>query len=490
MDSNTENFVTNVQNDMRGDAGIGNNEQQIEQITWILFLKVYFNREQHWILEEDNYQSIIPAKYQWDNWAKPTKDSWPELIKFVNNDLIPHLKNIPIHSQTPARQAIVHDVFTGVNNHMQNGVLLRKVINDVDALHLDTGNGNDAVADIYEEILRSMQAQHNSGEYYTPRPLTDFVTSHLHIKLGDKIGDMAVGTGGFLTSSLKILKKQVHNAHDLDVYSNSVSGKELHFLPFLLCVTNLFLHGVDNPDVIHGDSLSKNVSDYDQKNKFNVMAMNPPYGQNKLETILNNFPYDLRSNELSDLFIVLVMYLLKPQGRAGLILPDSFMFGTSPVKQRIKAKLFNDFNVKLIVRLPKGVFQPYTSINTNVVFFDNTYSTKKTWFYRIDLPKGMKQFTKTRPITRQSFSKVNKWLKNPKPITIHGNKKAEQIPIQQIKKRKYDLSYVGFGQKHTDIKDPMTLLNEYLTQKHQYDKKIASLTKEVKNIFGGKDNND
>ncbi|URL61046.1 N-6 DNA methylase [uncultured bacterium] len=373
---------------------------------------------------------------------------------------------------------------------MQNGVLLRKVINDVDALDLTSTEGNDTVADIYEMILRSMQSQSNSGEYYTPRPLTDFITSHLHIHLGDRIGDFAVGTGGFLTSSLKILKKQVKTAHDIDTYNNSVFGKELHFLPFLLCVTNLFLHSVDNPDVIHGDSLSKNVDEYEDKDKFNVICMNPPYGQNKLETILNNFPYDLRSNELSDLFIILAMYRIKPQGRVGLILPDSFMFGTSPVKQHIKAKLFHDFNVKLIVRLPKGVFQPYTSINTNLVFFDNTHSTQKTWFYRVDLPKGMKQFTKTRPITHHTFKKVNEWLEAPEVIDNNGNKKAEQISIDQIKKRKYDLSYVGFGQHHAVIKDPMTLLNEYLTQKHQYDQKIAKLTKEVKDIFGSNDKND
>ena len=332
------NLIKRLQDIMRNDAGINGDAQRIEQIVWILFLKVYDIKEKEWALIYDKYQSIIPKELQWDKWACDKKDgkalTGDELLNFVNGKLFPSLKKIPIDENTPMNKAIIRAAFEDNNNYMKDGILLRQVINIVDEIKFEEYEERHAFGEIYETILRSLQSAGNAGEFYTPRAVTDFIVKMIKPKLGETIADFACGTGGFLTSALKELEIQKRTADDVDKYANSVYGIEKKALPFLLCATNLLLHDIDNPNIIHGNSLEKNVKDYSEKDKFNIIIMNPPYGGNEKESVKQNFPADLRSGETADLFISVIMYRLKKDGRCAIILPDGFYLERITLKFR------------------------------------------------------------------------------------------------------------------------------------------------------------
>jgi type I restriction enzyme M protein len=404
--ANTQ-FVKRIQNIMRQDSGINGDAQRIEQISWMLFLKVYDDREKVWELTNDDYESIIPAGMHWREWATDNKDgkalTGDELLDFVNNKLLPALKNITVTKDTPISKAIVKDAFIDANNYMKNGVLLRQVVNVIDEQDFTDPEDRHMFNDIYEGILKQLQSAGNSGEFYTPRALTDFIAETLKPKLGEKMADLACGTGGFLTSTLNLLKPQIKTVEDQKKYNEAVFGIEKKGQPYILAVTNLLLHDVDNPDIIHGNSLEKNITEYTEKEKFDIIMMNPPFGGAELDTIKKNFPTDLQSSETADLFMDLIMYRLKDNGRVGVILPEGFMFSTDGAKRNIKQKLFNDFNVHTIIRLPTTIFSPYTTVATNIIFFEKTHKTQKTWFYRLDMPDGYKHFSKTRPMKIRAF---------------------------------------------------------------------------------------
>ena len=386
------NYVKKLQTIMRNDAGVNGDAQRIEQMTWILFLKIYDSREYVWEFYDDDFKSIIPEELRWRNWAVDKKDgkalTGEELLDFVNQKLFPTLKNLEITVNTSKNQTIVKDVFEDNNNYMKDGVLLRQVINVTEELDFDEYEDRHAFGEIYEKILKDLQNAKYAGEFYTPRAVTDFMAKMLNPKLGEKIADFACGTGGFLTSVLKILDKQVETVEDNKQYDNSIFGIEKKALPYMLCVTNMLLHGIDNPNIIHANSFDRNVKDYTDDEKFDIVIMNPPYGGSEKKTVQNNFPVDLRSSETADLFMSVIMYRLKQGGRAGVILPDGFLFGTDNIKKSIKTKLLKEFNLHTIIRLPHDVFAPYTNITTNILFFDKTHPTKETWIYRVDMPDG------------------------------------------------------------------------------------------------------
>ena len=341
--ANTQ-FVKRIQDIMRQDAGINGDAQRIDQISWILFLKVYDDCEKDWEITEDDYQSIIPEGMQWREWAVDNKDgnalTGDELLSFVNNELLPGLKNITVSSETPIKQAIVKDAFIDANNYMKNGVLLRQVINVIDEQDFTDPQDRHMFNDIYEGILKQLQSAGNSGEFYTPRALTDFIAKTLQPKLGEKMADFACGTGGFLISTLNVLKKQIKSVEDQEKYNNSVFGIEKKGQPYILAVTNLLLHDVSNPDIVHGNSLEKKVDEYTEKDKFDIIMMNPPFGGSELPVIKQNFPTDLQSSETADLFMALIMYRLKEGGRVGLILPDGFFYSKSSVINDFKQFYF------------------------------------------------------------------------------------------------------------------------------------------------------
>jgi type I restriction enzyme M protein len=368
-------FVKTIQNIMRVDSGINGDAQRIEQLTWLLFLKVYDIKEEDWEFHDPAYKSIIPEKLRWRNWAVDNKDgkslTGDALLDFVNNKLFPTLKSIKITEHTPIRQSIVKAVFEDNNQYMKDGVQLRKVINEVDAVPFSSYKDRHAFGDIYETILKSLQSAGNAGEFYTPRAVTDFMVQRLAPKLGEHVGDFACGTGGFLTSTLKVLEPQIKTVADREKYNESIYGIEKKALPYMLCITNMLLHDIDSPAVYHGNSLEQNVRDYKESDKFDIVVMNPPYGGTENTSVQINFPADLRSSETADLFLSVIMYRLKAHGRAAVILPDGFLFGTGN-KTAIKKKLLEEFNLHTIVRMPGSVFAPYTSITTNILFFDKS----------------------------------------------------------------------------------------------------------------------
>lgn len=401
-------FVKNIQNIMRGDSGVNGDAQRIEQLTWLLFLKIYAKKEEDWELFDENYKSILPEECKWENWAVDDADgkslTGDKLLEFVNEKLFKQLKEIKLSADAPMKHKILRDVFVSTNQYMKDGVLLRQLINEINKIDFDNIKELHAFGEIYETILKSLQSAGNAGEFYTPRAVTDFIVEMVNPKLGETVADFACGTGGFLTSTLNHLEKNMKNTEDRTQYNNAIYGIEKKPLPHLLCVTNMLVHDIDNPAIYNANSLERNVREYKDNEKFEVILMNPPYGGAEGEQIKNNFPADLRSSETADLFISLIMYRLKENGRAAVIIPDGFLFGLDNAKVAIKKKLFSEFNVHTIVRLPASVFAPYTSITTNIIFFDNTGTTKETYFYRLDMPEEYKHFSKTKPMKLEHFA--------------------------------------------------------------------------------------
>ena len=378
-------FVKNIQNIMRGDSGVNGDAQRIEQLTWLLFLKIYAKKEEDWELFDENYKSILPEECKWENWAVDDADgkslTGDKLLEFVNEKLFKQLKEIKLSADAPMKHKILRDVFVSTNQYMKDGVLLRQLINEINKIDFDNIKELHAFGEIYETILKSLQSAGNAGEFYTPRAVTDFIVEMVNPKLGETVADFACGTGGFLTSTLNHLEKNMKNTEDRTQYNNAIYGIEKKPLPHLLCVTNMLVHDIDNPAIYNANSLERNVREYKDNEKFEVILMNPPYGGAEGEQIKNNFPADLRSSETADLFISLIMYRLKENGRAAVIIPDGFLFGLDNAKVAIKKKLFSEFNVHTIVRLPASVFAPYTSITTNIIFFDNTGTTGSVKYF-------------------------------------------------------------------------------------------------------------
>lgn len=482
------NIVKRLQDVMRNDAGINGDAQRIEQIVWILFLKIYDAKEQEWELINDNYRSILPNLLRWDNWAKDHKDgkamTGDELLSFVNNDLFPTLKNLPISADTPMNQRIIRAAFEDNNNYMKNGILLRQVINIIDEIDFSHYQERHAFGDIYENILKSLQSAGNAGEFYTPRAVTDFMVQAIKPKLGERIADFACGTGGFLTSALKALESQIQSVADRTLFNNSVYGIEKKALPHLLCITNLLLHDIDNPNVHHDNALEKSVKDYTENDKFDVILMNPPYGGSEIEQIKKNFPAALQSSETADLFMSVIMYRLKQNGRAAVVLPDGFLFGTDNAKVAIKKKLLEEFNLHTIIRLPKSVFSPYTSITTNILFFDKTTPTNEVWFYRLDMPQGYKNFSKTKPMKLEHFNEVAQWWENRQTIEIDSFDKAKNFTAQELAERQYNLDLCGFPHEEEEILPPDELIANYQQKRTAYNAEIDNILAEITGILG------
>ena len=371
--SNLTGFVKRLRDIMRNDAGINGDAQRIEQIAWMLFLKVYDAKEQDWKWDDEDYQSIIPEECRWQNWAQDDKSgtalTGDKLLDFVNNNLFPTLKKIPVDASTPIKKAIVQTTFADANQYMKDGVLLRQVINVIDELDFSDYEESHAFGEIYETILKELQSAGSAGEFYTPRAVTDFMAQVIKPQIGETMADFACGTGGFIVSWLKQLQKQIKSTADADKYSNSIYGIEKKQFPYMLCVTNLLLHGLDVPKVFHDNTLLHDVLDYTEDDRVDVILMNPPYGGSEKADVKNHFPTDLASSETADLFMSVIMYRLKKNGRAAVILPDGFLFGTDNAKVNIKKKLLREFNLHTIIRLPGSVFSPYTSITTNILGF-------------------------------------------------------------------------------------------------------------------------
>lgn len=495
------NIVKRIQNIMRQDAGVNGDAQRIEQTTWMFFLKVYDTQEETWEYkasrEGKKFSSIIPEELRWRNWAVDKKDglapTGDELLNLVNNNLFPTLKSIEITPETPRSKTIVKDVFEDINQYMKNGTLLRQVVNVINEIEFDDAQDRHLFGDIYEGILKDLQSAGNAGEFYTPRALTDFIVEMLHPKLGEVFGDFTSGTGGFLTSALKFMNKQIETTEDGADYQNAVIGQEWKPLPYLLSITNLLLHDVEAPNIIHCDSLGTKVSDFKDADMVDVIGMNPPYGGSTDASAKSNFPMDMRSSETADLFMVLIMYRLKAQGRAGVIVPDGFLFGTDNAKLAIKTKMLREFNLHTIIRLPGSIFAPYTSIATNILFFNNEkaegapegWATKGTWFYRLDMPEGYKHFSKTKPMRLEHCAPIKEWWNDRKEIIVdEGNEKARFFPVEEMVAADCNFDLCKFPKEDEDILPPAELLANYYKKRAALDHEIDKTLSEIQKILG------
>ncbi len=485
--SGLSNFVKRIRDIMRNDAGVNGDAQRIEQIVWLLFLKVYDAKEQDWEFDDSDYVSIIPENCRWDNWAsddgKGNAMTGDTLLDFVDNTLFPTLKNIEVTNETPIKKSIVKTTFENANNYMKDGVLLRQVINIIDEIDLGDYEESHAFGEIYESILRELQSAGSSGEFYTPRAVTDFMAEMIKPVIGEKMADFACGTGGFLTSWLKVLKTLIKDTDGQELYINSVYGIEKKQFPYMLCITNMLLHDIDVPNIHHDNSLAKDVLDYNDDDKFDVILMNPPYGGNEKAEIKKHFPTDLASSETADLFMSVIMYRLKENGRAAVILPDGFLFGTDNAKIAIKKKMLNEFNLHTVIRMPHSVFAPYTSITTNILFFDNTKPTEETWFYRLDMPDGYKNFSKTKPMKLEHFAPAVDWWDNREEICTDGFDKAKKYTIKELEERNYNIDLCGYPHEEEEILPPKELIQRYQEKRAGLNADIDRILAEITDIL-------
>lgn len=489
--SNLSGFIKRLRDIMRNDAGINGDAQRIEQITWMLFLKVYDAKESDWEMNEDDYTSIIPNECRWINWAHDDKTgvalTGDDLLNFVNNTLFPTLKNLAVTRETPIKKAIVQTVFQDANNYMKDGVLLRQVINVIDEIDFGDYNESHAFGEIYETILKELQSAGSSGEFYTPRAVTDFMAKMIEPKIGETMADLACGTGGFITSWLKELHQKVETVADEEAYSSSIYGIEKKQFPYMLAVTNMLLHDLDVPQIYHDNTLLRDVLDYTDDDKFDVILMNPPYGGSEKADVKSHFPSDLASSETADLFMSVIMYRLKEKGRAAVILPDGFLFGTDNAKVNIKKKLLNEFNLHTIIRLPSSVFSPYTSITTNILFFDKTGPTKETWIYRLDKPEGYKNFSKTKPMKLEHFEPVISWWYERQEILVDGFDKAKKFSREDLEEKyAYNLDLCGYPHEEEVILAPHDLIHEYQEERASLNAEIDRVLEEIEKRLGGK----
>ena len=495
------NIVKRIQNIMRQDAGVNGDAQRIEQMTWMFFLKVYDTQEETWeykaMREGKSFQSIIPEELRWRNWAIDEKDgtapTGDALLSLVNDKLFPTLKNIEITPTTPRSKAIVKDVFEDINQYMKNGILLRQVVNVINEIEFDDAQDRHLFGDIYEGILKDLQSAGNAGEFYTPRALTDFIVEMLNPQLGEVFGDFTSGTGGFLTSALKFMNKQVQTTEDGAKYQNAVIGQEWKPLPYLLSITNLLIHDIEAPNIIHCDSLGTNVGDFKEQDMVDVIGMNPPYGGSTDASAKSNFPLEMRSSETADLFMVLIMYRLKAMGRAGVIVPDGFLFGTDGAKLAIKTKMLRNFNLHTIIRLPGSIFSPYTSIATNILFFNNEraegapegFATKGTWFYRMDMPEGYKHFSKTKPMRLEHCDPIKQWWNDRKEIILgEGDEKAKFFTVEDLIASDCNFDLCKFPKEDEEILPPAELLANYYKKRAALDHEIDKTLSEIQRILG------
>ena len=484
------NFVKRIQDVMRNDAGVNGDAQRIEQIVWTLFLKIYDAKEAAWELINDDYVSIIPDNCKWRNWAVDNKDgqalTGDALLAFVNNELFPTLKNLEVSEDTPMNQVMVRYAFEDANNYMKDGVLLRQVINIIDEIDFTEYEERHAFGSIYESFLKDLQSAGNAGEFYTPRAVTDFMVKVTKPKLGERIADFACGTGGFLVSALNALSEQAGESNEnREIYNNSVYGVEKKALPHILCVTNMLLHDIDNPTIIHGNTLETDYKEYRKMEKFDLVLMNPPYGGNEKDSVKSNFPAELRSSETADLFIDIIMFRLNKDGRCAIILPDGFLFGTDNAKVNIKKKLLEEFNLHTVVRMPHSVFAPYTSITTNILFFDKTHPTEETWFYRLDMPEGYKNFSKTKPMRLEHFQPALDWWDNRTEIEEDGFPKAKKYTVEEIVANGYNIDLCGYPHEEEEILDPMDLINQYQEKRASLNAEIDHVLEKITSLLGG-----
>ena len=474
--------IKSIQDIMRKDAGVDGDAQRLGQLSWLLFLKVFDAQEEALELEMDDYQSPIPEDYLWRNWAADDQGiTGDELLTFVNDGLFKDLKDLYAPMDKNPRGFVVKEAFSDAFNYMKNGTLLRQVINKLNEIDFTDSKERHLFGDIYEQILRDLQSAGNAGEFYTPRAVTRFMVDRINPKLGERIMDPACGTGGFLACSFDHVKtKYVKTAADHQILQKQIYGVEKKQLPHLLCVTNMLLHGIEVPvQIRHDNTLNKPLSSWDSD--IDVIATNPPFGGTEEDGIEKNFPAEMQTRETADLFLQLIVEVLANKGRAAVVLPDGTLFGEG-VKTKIKKMLMEECNLHTIVRLPNGVFAPYTGIKTNILFFTKGQPTQDVWFYEHPYPAGVKNYSKTKPMKFEEFqTEIDWWGDEADGFAARvENEQAWKVSMADIIARNFNLDiknpHVGEVISH----DPDELLADYNRQQQQ----ISALRQQLKTILG------
>jgi len=457
---NVSAVISNIRNIMRQDRGISGDAQRLEQLGWMLFLKIMDDKDQELELIKDDYISAIPEPLQWRNWAEDKEGITGEnLIKFVENELFPTLKTLT-QKQASKRAELIQEVFDGNNNYMKSGYEMRKVINKLNEVDFNKSEDKHIFGDIYENILLELRDAGNKGEYYTPRAITRLMTQMTNPQLGDKVLDPACGTGGFLTAAIDHIRAEyVKTVNDEQTLQQSITGWELKPVAYVLGLTNLILHEIDVPDYHYIDSLKKEYNSIGNKDRVDIILANPPFGASIADGVETNFPATYRCKESADLFITLMIQLLKTQGKAAIVLPDGSITGEG-VKQRIRERLLTQCNLHTIVRLPQSTFFPAT-VSTNLLFFEKGSSTKEIWYYEHKLPEGQKSYSKTKPIRFEEFQPLISWWLDRKENELAWVVKVEDLIgfNLDIKNPNRNVKAIKFS-SNKYLSDLKTLLNE------------------------------
>jgi type I restriction enzyme M protein len=440
--ANISGVIKSIRDIMWQDSGLNGDAQRIEQLGWMLFLKIFSDKDRELEMINDKYKSPIPDEFHWikekGNWAGDDEAmTGDELLTFVDQKLFPALRNLDL-SVGNGRALIVREVFMGNNNYMKSGINIRKVLNKLNELDFNVAKERHAFGELYEGILKDLQSAGKSGEFYTPRAITNFITDMINPKLGERILDPSCGTGGYLTSAIEHLKTQANSVEERQRIQDDVMGWEYKPLPYLLATTNLILHDIELPKIVFRDSLDQPLSNYKEKDRVDVILANPPFGGIVANNNEKNFPQNYRTKESADLFLVLMIHLLKNGGRAGIVLPDGSLTGEG-IKQRVRQKLLEECNLHTIIRLPNSVFQPYATVATNLLFFVKGKPTKKIWYYEHRLPEGQKSYSKTKTIRLEELNPIKEWWNN-----RQENDVSWKVDIKTIIDQGYDL----------DIKNP------------------------------------
>lgn len=456
--SNIGGVIKTIRDIFRKDPGLSGDAQRIEQLGWMIFLKLFDDKDKEKELLDPNYKSPIPAELQWRTWAENDEGmTGDELINFVNNTLFAKLKNLSVGLDDKLG-FIIRNIFDGTNNYMKSGTTFRQAINKLNEIDFNSSKEHHVFNAIYEDILQGLATKKDTGEFYTPRALTQFVIEMINPQLGEKMRDPACGTAGFLVCGIEHLQKQVKNVTDLKILQETITGGELKPLPYMLSVINLITHDIEVPMIENGDALSRELTSIKQKDRVDIIVANPPFGGVVGDGMETNFPLNYRTKESADLFLILFIQLLNNGGRAGIVLPDGSLTGEG-VKQRVRQKLLEDCNVHTIIRLPQSVFAPYATVNTNLIFFEKGKQTKEIWYYEHKLPEGYKAYSKTKPIRIEEFEEIKSWWKNRKESEV-----SWKVSINTIIERGYDL----------DIKNPNKVVEEVIYDRTQIIKTIKN----------------
>jgi type I restriction enzyme M protein len=433
-------IIKSARDTMRKDAGLNGDLDRIPQLSWLLFLKAYDGLEQQREVTDRKFRAAIEAPYRWRDWAAKPIDglTGDALLEFVNGKLLPYLRELRGTAQDDPRDVIAA-VFKETNNRMLSGYLLRDVVNQVNNVNFASSDDIHTMAHFYESMLREMRdAAGDSGEFYTPRPVIRFMVQQIDPQLGEGVLDPACGTGGFLVESLEYMRPGVRSVEQLRALDSDVRGTEKKPLPYLLGMMNLLLHEVQQPHIVRDNALARPVTDIRKADRVDIVLTNPPFGGEEEKGIQSNFPEATRTAETAWLFLQLVQRILQTGGRCGIVVPNGVLFGDG-VGARIKERLLADCNLHTVVRLPPGVFTPYTSIPANLLFFEKTGRTKEIWYYELPLPAGQKGYTKTKPLRFEEFADCQLWWGGPDRKGREETEHAWRVPIRDIEASGFNL---------------------------------------------------